>query len=207
MNPQIDNYLAVGCGRCPLGGTPQCKVHNWTDELEHLRSIVLQCGLTEELKWSMPCYTFQGKNVVMVSAFKEYASLSFFKGSLLKDPDGLLDKPGENSQAARLIKFTSVRKVKEMEPALKSFIKEAVANEKAGKKVNFKEKHELQLPNELQLKFEENPALKAAFESLTPGRQRGYVLYFSAPKQSATRISRIEKYMPKIFTGKGVHDR
>ena len=207
MNPAVDNYLIEGCGRCSLGGTPDCKVHNWTEELKQLRRIVLECGLTEEVKWSVPCYTFQQNNVLIVSAFKEYCSLSFFKGALLKDAEGILEKPGENSQAARLFKFTNVQQILEMEPTIKAYIYEAIEVEKAGLKVDFKQKNELVYPEELQTKLDEDPELKSAFESLTPGRQRGYVLHFSQPKQSKTRISRIEKCIPKILEGKGFHDR
>ena len=206
INPGVDSYLAVGCGRCPLGGTAECKVHTWPAELQQLRMILLECGLTEEVKWSVPCYTWENNNVAIMSAFKEYASISFFKGSLLKDPHGILEKPGENSQAARLFKFTDVEKIIELEPVIKDYIHEAIEIEKAGLKVEFKKNPE-PLPEELEKKFEEDPAFQAAFEALTPGRQRGYILYFSQPKQSKTRESRIEKYVEKIFEGKGFHDR
>lgn len=206
MNPKVDEYLLEGCGRCPLGGTPQCKVHNWEEELKMLRAIVLDCGLTETLKWGVPCYTFQQSNVLIVSAFKDYCALSFFKGALLQDTDNILEKPGENSQAARLIKFTDTGTIAEMESTLKSYIFEAVEVEKAGLKVTFKKNPE-PIPEELQNKMEEDPLLETAFAALTPGRQRGYILYFSAPKQSKTRESRIEKCREKIFMGKGLNDR
>ena len=206
VNPEVDLYLVEGCGRCSLGGTPECKVHSWTEELKQLRRIVLDCGLREEVKWSMPCYTFKDANILMVSAFKEYCALSFFKGSLLKDADGLMHKPGENSQAARLFKFTSIQQIVEMEPTLKAYIYEAIEIEKAGLKVQFK-KHPEPIPKELQQKLDENPELKGAFETLTPGKQRGYILHFSQPKQSKTRTSRIEKCIPRILAGKGFHDR
>lgn len=206
MNPKVDNYLIEGCGRCALGGTPDCKVHKWTQELELLRKIVLDCELTEEVKWGVPCYTFQKKNVLIVSAFREYCSVSFFKGALLKDPMGILDKPGENSQAARLIKFTNIKEIKAVEADLKTYIYEAIEVEKKGLKVNFKKNPE-PIPEELERKFEEDPVLKTAFETLTPGRQRGYILYFSAPKQSKTRESRIEKSIGKILNGEGLHDQ
>ena len=135
MNTKVDNYFTDGCGRCPLGGTPQCKVNNWTEELNQLRRIVLECGLTEESKWGVPCYTFQKKNIAIVSAFKEYCALSFFKGVLLNDTNNLLDKPGENSQSARLIKFTNTKQIIEQEPILKAYIFEAVEVEKAGLKL------------------------------------------------------------------------
>ncbi|WP_423801167.1 YdeI/OmpD-associated family protein [Neobacillus sp. SAB-20_R2A] len=205
MNPKVDKYLIDGCMRCPLGATPDCKVNNWPEELEKLRMIVLDCGLTEELKWGVPCYTFQKSNVLIISAFKEYCSLSFFKGSLLKDAHRILEKPGENTQAGRLVKFTNVKQIVELEPILKAYIHEAIEVEKAGLKVEFKKDPE-PIPEELQNKFEDIPALKTAFDALTPGRQRAYILHFSAPKQSKTRVSRIEKCMEKILAGKGLND-
>jgi uncharacterized protein YdeI (YjbR/CyaY-like superfamily) len=206
MNPKIDNYLTDGCGRCPLGGTPGCKVHSWTEELKKLRKIVLDCGLTEEIKWGVPCYTFQQKNILLVSAFKEYCALSFFKGSLLSDKNNILQKPGENSQAARLFKFTSVQEILEMEAILEAYIFEAIEVEKAGLRVVFKKNPE-PIPDELQQKLDEDLFLRTAFEELTPGRQRGYILYFSQPKQSRTRVARIEKCIPKILNGEGLNDR
>jgi uncharacterized protein YdeI (YjbR/CyaY-like superfamily) len=206
MNPQIDHYLSHGCGRCPLGGKPECKVHDWTKELKLLRKLVLDCGLTEELKWGVPCYTYEQKNVAVVSAFKDYCSLSFFKGVLLTDPHQILDKPGENSQSVRLIRFTSVAEIRAVETALKAYVLEAIDLEVTGLKVEFKAKSELVLPEELLAKFEETPNLQAAFAALTPGRQRGYVLHFSAAKQSQTRTSRIEKCIQRIFEGRGFND-
>ena len=205
MNPQIDQYLLNGCMRCKYGGTPSCKVHNWTAELELLRKIVLDCGLTEELKWGVPCYTHKGKNVVILSAFKEFCSVNFFKGALLKDPQKLLVKPGENSQASRLLKFTDVEQVEALRADIRSYILEAVEVEKAGLKVNFRKKTE-PVPEELENMFAEKPDFKKAFAALTPGRQRGYLLHFSQPKQAKTRISRIEKCVPKIMKGEGLHD-
>lgn len=206
MNPQVDQYFTQGCGRCPLGGTPECKVHNWPQEMEQLRAILHECDLTEELKWSVPCYTFQNNNILILSAFKEYCSLSFFKGALLNDEAGILDKPGPNSQAARLIKFTNVQQVIELEPTIKAYIQQAIDIEKAGLTVEFKKNPE-PMPEELEQKLDEDPVFKAAFEALTPGRQRGYIIYFSGAKQAQTREARIEKYMPKILEGKGFHDR
>ncbi|TNE56475.1 MAG: hypothetical protein EP344_12380 [Bacteroidetes bacterium] len=206
MNPQVDLYFTEGCGRCPLGGTPDCKVHKWPDILEQLRLIVLDCGLTEEIKWGVPCYTNEGNNILLLSAFKDYCSLSFFKGALLQDPIGILEMPGPNSQAARLIRFTDAQKVLELEPILKTYIAAAIEVEKSGLKVQFKKNPE-PVPEELQQKLDEDPVFRAAFEALTPGRQRGYILHFSAPKQSKTRESRIEKCMPQILSGKGLHDR
>ncbi|MDN5210512.1 YdeI/OmpD-associated family protein [Fulvivirgaceae bacterium BMA12] len=206
MDPEVDKYLVDGCMRCKLGATPECKVNNWRDELKTLRTIALQCGLTEELKWGVPCYTFQQNNVAIISAFKEYAALSFFKGSLLNDTHKLLDKPGESSQAARLIRFTNVREIIKKEAILKAYIFEAMEVEKAGLKVAFKKNPE-PIPEEFQKTMTENPEVKAAFETLTPGRQRGYIIYFSQPKQSKTRVSRIEKCIPRMLDGKGLHDR
>ncbi len=206
LNPQVDHYLAEGCGRCALGGTPQCKVHPWREALEHLRNIVLACGLTEEVKWGVPCYTLNNKNVLMISALKEYCAISFLKGALLKDTEGILSKPGENSQAARLIRFTQVRDIKKQAPLIKAYIKEAMAIEQANLKIDFKAKTELVYPEELEQVFKKNAAFKKAFQALTPGRQRGYILYFNGAKQSATRSSRIQKYIPAILQGKGFHD-
>lgn len=206
MNPQIDTYLLDGCMRCHLGATPGCKVHQWREELKQLRRIILSCGLNEELKWGVPCYTFQGKNIAIVSAFKNFASLSFFKGVLLTDPLKMLAKAGENSQSASGFKFTDVRQILANEPIIKSYVLEAIDLEREGKKVHFKEVGEFPIPEELIKKFNQNQSLEIAFRSLTPGRQRGYLLFFSAPKQSKTRESRIEKSIPNILQGKGIHD-
>lgn len=207
MNPKVDLYLKQGCMRCSLGGTPACKVHSWPEELVQLRRIVLDSGLTEQLKWSMPVYTVDNRNIVLVSAFKEYCALSFFKGALLKDPRGVLITQTENTQAARQIRFTDVGKIIEMEPILRAYIAEAIEVERSGLKVEKKKNDDFAIPEELQSKFEEHPELMTAFEALTPGRQRGYILHFSAPKQSKTRASRIEKCVPQILQGKGLYDR
>lgn len=206
MNRNVDQYFIDGCMRCDLGGTPECKVHRWTNELQLLRNIILDCGLTEESKWGVPCYTYQKGNVLLLSAFKEYCAVSFFKGALLNDESGILDKPGANSQAARLIRFTEIGQIKEVEDLLKAHIFEAIEVEKAGLKVNFKKNPE-PVPDELQQKLDEDPVFRNAFETLTPGRQRGYILHFSQPKQSATRHSRIEKCTEKILNGEGLHDK
>jgi uncharacterized protein YdeI (YjbR/CyaY-like superfamily) len=206
MTNHVDQYLEVGCGRCPLGGTPDCKVHQWTRELELLRAIVLDCGLNEEVKWGVPCYTFQKNNVLIVSAFRDYCSISFFKGSLMSNASELLEKAGPNSQAARLMKFTEIEKIREREADIKACIFEAIEVEKAGLNVQFKRNPE-PMPEELEKKFEEDPVLKSAFEVLTPGRQRGYIIYFSAAKQLKTRESRIEKCIGKILNGEGLNDK
>ena len=192
MNPKVDIYLS--------------KAKKWQEEMEKLRMILLDCQLTEELKWGKPCYTFQKSNIVLIVGFKEYCALIFCKGALLSDANGILIKPGENTQAGRQIRLTNLREIVEMEPILKAYIYEAIEVEKAGLEVNFKAITELIHPEEFQQKLEENPGLKAAFEALTPGRQRAYNLYFSAPKQSKTRESRIEKCRQRILNGKGLND-
>jgi len=191
-NPKVDFYFI--------------KAKRWQDELEQLRMIVLDCGLTEELKWGVPCYTFQKNNVVLIHAFKEYCALLFFKGALLSDANGLLVQQTKNVQAGRQIRFTSVREVVKQKRVLKAYIHEAIEVEKAGLKVEFKKTAEFSMPEEFQNKLDELPDLKTAFDALTPGRQRAYLLYFSAPKQSKTRESRVEKSMPQILKGKGLDD-
>ncbi len=192
MNPKVDFYFN--------------KAKEWQDELELLRKIVLDCGLTEELKWGVPCYTFQKSNIVLMHVFKEYCALLFFKGALLNDANGILIQQTKNVQAARQIRFTNVREIVKMKSILKAYIHEAIEVEKAGLKVNFKETTEFIVPEEFQNKLDEIPALKTAFKALTPGRQRAYILYFSAPKQSKTRGSRVEKCMQQIINGKGLND-
>jgi uncharacterized protein YdeI (YjbR/CyaY-like superfamily) len=177
----------------------------WQEETKQLRRISLACGLTEELKWGKPCYTFQDANVVIIQGFKEYCALMFCQGALLKDPEGVLRKPGEHTQAARQIRFTRARDIVKMERTLKAYIHEAIAAEKAGLEVTFKKTPE-PVPAELRHKLDEFPALRAAFAALTPGRQRAYILYFSAAKQAKTRESRIEKCRPQILRGKGLND-
>ena len=206
LNPKVDLFLKDGCGRCALHATPQCKVNPWRDELKLLRKLMLGCKLTEELKWGFPCYTIDGHNVVLLAAWKDNCSISFFKGSLMKDPQQLLTKPGENTQAARLLRFQSVDEIKKLTPLIKEYVQEAVELEKSGAKVDFKAKSELELPEELEQKFAELPSFRDAFHALTPGRQRGYVLHFTGAKQSQTRTARIEKCLPMIFEGRGLHD-
>jgi uncharacterized protein YdeI (YjbR/CyaY-like superfamily) len=206
LTTNVDDYLIDGCMRCELGGTPQCKVRDWKSELIALRSIVLDCGLEEVLKWGVPCYTFQGKNVLIVSALKDSANISFFKGALLSDELNLLLKPGENSQAARYLKFTDLESIVSNEEAIKAYVFEAIEIEKQGLKVTFQRNPE-PIPDELQERLDEDPIFRSAFESLTPGRQRGYVIHFSQPKQSKTRIARIDKWLPKILNGEGMHDQ
>jgi uncharacterized protein YdeI (YjbR/CyaY-like superfamily) len=193
MNPKVDGYLS--------------KAKKWQEEMEKLRLIILDCQLTEELKWGKPCYTFQQTNIVLIVGFKEYCALIFCKGALLNDAHGLLIKPGENTQAGRQIRFTNGREIVEMKSILKGYIFEAIEAEKAGLQVNYKKHTELIFPEEFQNKLDQIPALKTAFKALTPGRQRAYHLYFSAAKQSKTRESRVEKCMPRILQGKGLDDR
>jgi uncharacterized protein YdeI (YjbR/CyaY-like superfamily) len=206
MNLSVERYFIDGCGRCALGGTPQCKVNRWKDELQHLRLLILESGLNEESKWGVPCYTFQNNNVLVLAAFKDYCSISFFKGALLKDSKGILAKPGENTQASRLIRFTHVNEIVKMEKVLKQYIREAIDIEKAGLKVPTKKVSEFNFPDEFEKKLAELPNLKKAFFALTPGRQKAYLLYFSSAKQSATRAARIAKYIPQILSGKGISD-
>ncbi len=202
----VDDYLISGCMRCKFGGTPQCKVHDWKEELIRLRALMLACGLTEEVKWGAPCYTLDGKNILMVSALRDHASIGFFKGALLKDPKGLLTRPGENSQAMRTFRFTSVKEITTNAAAIKAFVKEAIALEKAGKKVAFKKVADHPVPEEFQKALKRSAALKKAFEALTPGRQRSWLLHFSAPKQSETRAARVAKSIPMIMEGLGMND-
>ncbi|WP_025845467.1 YdeI/OmpD-associated family protein [Brevibacillus agri] len=178
----------------------------WKAEFEKLREIVRACGLTEDFKWMHPCYTLNSKNIVLIHGFKEYCALLFHKGALLPDPHGILVQQTANVQAARQIRFTNVQEIIELEAILKAYIQAAIEVEKAGLEVEFKQNTEDIIPDELQAKFAEDPALKTAFEALTPGRQRAYLLYFSQPKQAKTRESRIEKYRQQILDGKGMHD-
>ena len=192
MNPKVDFYFN--------------KAKKWQEELEKLRMIVLECPLTEELKWGCPCYTYQESNIVLLHVFKEYCALLFFKGALLNDANGILIQQTKNVQAARQIRFTNVREIVKMRTILKTYIYEAIEVEKAGLEVRFKKTSEYILPEEFQHKLDEIPALKTAFYALTPGRQRGYIFYFSQPKQSKTRESRVEKCMQQILNGKGLND-
>lgn len=178
----------------------------WRDEFEMLRTIALGCGLTEELKWYQPCYTLQNKNIVLIHGFKEYCALLFFKGALLKDPKRILIQQTKNVQVPRQVRFTNVREIARMKPMLKAYIQEAIDVERTGKKVKLKKTADFKIPDEFQAKLDESPALKKAFEALTPGRQRAYIYHFSQPKQSKTRDARVERYMPQILQGKGLND-
>jgi uncharacterized protein YdeI (YjbR/CyaY-like superfamily) len=192
MNPKVDFYFD--------------KNESWQKEIERLRTIVLDCGLEEELKWGCPCYRFQGSNIVLIHVFKEYCALLFFKGALLNDPNGILIQQTENVQAARQIRFTSLQQINKMEATIKAYIYEAIEVEKAGLQVKLKKTEEFPMPKEFQKKLNKMPALKTAFYALTPGRQRAYLLYFSSAKQSKTREQRIENYMQQILDGKGLND-
>jgi uncharacterized protein YdeI (YjbR/CyaY-like superfamily) len=182
------------------------KTGTWQAEYEKLRTIALECGLDEELKWGCPCYTSDKANIVLIHGFKEYCAFLFFKGALIKDPKGLLIQQTENVQSARQIRFTSLREIVKLKPVLKSYIKEAIALEKAGLKVNLKPTSDFKIPAEFKNRLAKDAGLKKAFSALTPGRQRGYLLYFSAAKQVKTREARIEKYVPEILKGKGLND-
>lgn len=192
MNSKVDFYFS--------------KAKKWKEEFEGLRTIILDCGLIEELKWGQPCYTFEKKNIVLIHGFKEYCALLFFKGALLKDAKGILIQQTENVQAARQIRFTNVREIVKMKAILKKYIYEAVEVEEAGLKVNYKKTEDFKIPEEFQSKMNSMPTLKTAFYALTPGRQRAYLFYFSSAKQSTTRVARIEKYMKQILNGKGLDD-
>ena len=192
MNPKVDFYFN--------------KAGKWQEEIEQLRSVVLDCGLTEELKWGCPCYTFRKSNIVLIHVFKEYCALLFFKGALLSDTHNILVQQTENVQAARQIRFTNAGEIAGQKSILKAYIYEAIEVEKAGLKVNLKQTEDFAVAHEFQQKLNTIPALKTAFEALTPGRQKAYLLHFSQPKQASTREARVEKWMPQILNGKGLND-
>ena len=192
MNPKVDAFLA--------------RAGRWQAEFEKLRKIILDCPLNEEVKWGSPCYTFENRNVVLMHGFKEYCALLFFKGALLRDPNGILIKQTANVQSARQIRFTSVREIVQLKAILKAYILEAIEVERAGLKVNFKKTAEFSIAEEFQNKLDKSPGLKRAFNGLTPGRQRAYLLHFSTAKQSKTREARVEKCTPQILKGKGLDD-
>jgi uncharacterized protein YdeI (YjbR/CyaY-like superfamily) len=192
MNPKVDWYFD--------------KHEKWQKEIKKLRTIALGCGLTEELKWGCPCYTFDDRNIVLIHVFKEYCAYLFFKGTLLNDANGILIQQTENVQSARQVRFTTVRQIAEMEPVLKAYIYEAIEVERAGLRVKLKKTADYAIPEEFKKRLTKSSALKTAFESLTPGRQRGYIFYFSQPKQSKTREARIDKYVKHILNGKGLED-
>ncbi|MBE0684477.1 MAG: YdeI/OmpD-associated family protein [Anaerolineaceae bacterium] len=192
INPKVDAFLG--------------RADKWREEFTKLREIILDCDLTEELKWGVPCYTYDNKNIVLIHGFKEYCAILFHKGVLLKDPEQILIIQSENVQSARQVRFTNVQQIEHQAAILKAYIKETIEVEKAGLKVEYKKTEEFNMPEEFQNMLDEMPDLKTAFEALTPGRQRAYLLYFSAPKQSKTRLARIEKSIQHIFDGKGLND-
>ena len=192
-NPNVDAFIA--------------NAKNWRPELKQLRAILLDSELIEDFKWRQPCYTFQGKNVIVLGPMKESCAFAFFKGALLKDVHGVLTRPGQHSQSTRWIKFTSTREIADMKSVLKAYIREAIEIEKSGLKVKLKKTSDLKLPEELQLMLDEFPDFKTAFYALTPGRQRAYIYHFSAPRQSKTREARVRKFMPHILKGKGLLDQ
>lgn len=192
MNPKVDFYFD--------------KENNWQEEIRKLRAIILACGLNEELKWGSPCYTFEGHNIVLIHVFKEYCAVLFFKGALLHNNDGILIQQTKNVQAARQVRFTNSKQITEKKAILKAYIHEAIEVEKAGLKITFKKASEFNMPGEFQDKMDKLPGLKKAFQALTPGRQRAYLLHFSQPKQAKTREARVEKNIQRIFDGKGLND-
>ncbi len=192
MNPKVDFFFS--------------KDTKWQKEYEKLRTIILDCGLIEKLKWGCPCYMFENANIVLIHGFKEYCALLFFKGALLNDPNGILIQQTKNVQAARQVRFTNVREIVKMERILKAYIYEAIEVERAGLQVKYKKTKDFKIPEEFQSKLDKMPALKKAFDALTPGRQRAYIFHFSQPKLSKTRASRVEKYIKQILKGKGLDD-
>ena len=192
MNPGVDFFFD--------------KPKTWQKEFQKLRNIIIDCGLDEELKWGQPCYLHHGRNIVLIHGFKEYCAMLFFKGALLNDPEGILVQQTENVQSARQIRFTSLKEIAKMEKMIKAYVYEAIEVEKAGLKVKFKKPKDFAMAEEFKVKLDKNKALKKAFEELTPGRQRGYLLYFASAKQAKTRESRVEKYIPQILKGKGLED-
>ena len=192
MNPKVDGFIN--------------RADKWQEEFKQLRAIALDCGLDEELKWGKPCYSFQDSNIVIIQGFKEYCALLFCKGALLKDTQGILIQQTEHVQAARQLRFTNAREIAKIERTVKSYVREAIEVEKAGLEVTYKKTSEFKMPEEFRNQLDASPALKAAFDALTPGRQRGYLLYFSAAKQSKTREARVEKWLPQILKGKGLDD-
>jgi uncharacterized protein YdeI (YjbR/CyaY-like superfamily) len=192
MNPKVDFYFV--------------KAKKWKEEIELLRSIILDCHLKEELKWGCPCYTYEGSNIVLIHTFKDYCALLFFKGSIMKDPKKILIQQTENVQAARQVRFTGLKEIEKLKATLKKYVFEAIRVEESGEKVPMKKTTEFKMPDEFKSTLSKDPTLKKAFESLTPGRQRGYLLYFSSAKQEKTRLERIKKYTPVILKGKGLED-
>lgn len=201
----VDSYLADGCGRCEKYRTPDCKVHHWAEVLVPLRDLLRETELDEQLKWGSPCYSLDGRNVVMITAFNDRAGLSFFKGVLLDDPDGLLQAPGPNSQAVRELRFTSSDEVEAHRDEVRRFLDEAIELERSGANVEFAKEPE-PMPDELRARLDDDPTLAAAFDALTPGRQRSHILHVGGAKKSETRVNRVEKCAPRILAGKGFNE-
>lgn len=207
-NPEVSTYFELGCGRCELHATPQCRVHLWPEALAALRAIALESGLNEVRKWGVPCYVNDaGKNIALLGAFKGHCLISFFKGALLDDPDSVLESPGSNSQSTRQMRFTTAKQVRDAKDVLLRFLYEATANEAARKKVVLKKPAEYDVPEEFQQVLEGDPELAEAFEKLTPGRRRAYLMHFGQPKKSETRSARIEKAREDILNGIGLNDK
>lgn len=207
MTTSIQQFFEEGCGRCEWSLTPHCKAKKWKEEITLLRELILHTGLKESIKWGFPCYTDNGKNIVMIGALKETCTLSFFKGSLLQDPTNILEKAGPNSEVARILKFNSIEEIKNQSSQIISFVSQAVELERSGVKIERVQPVKEDWPEELEQVMQRVPNLKEAFLALTPGRQRGYLIYFSSAKNASTRIMRIEKYIDAIFKGKGWNDR
>jgi len=205
-NHKVDTYLLDGCMQCKLGATPACKINQWQNELRFLRNLLLECGLQEDFKWMHPCYTADGKNIVLMHVFNNYGALLFPKGVLINDSHRLLTQQTEHSQTARQLRFTNLQELLAQEAHIRAYVLEAIAIEKSGKKPQLKVTSDFDIPLELENKFDQMPAFKNAFYALTPGRQRGYLIHFSQPKQAATRSGRIEKAIERIFEGKGLND-
>ena len=203
----VDQYLQIGCGRCKRGSTPDCKVRSWTKELTLLRKLLIQSGLTEEIKWSAPCFTYDGRNVVMLGALKESATISFFRGAEMSDPENLLEMPGENSRFVRYLRFTDAKQITSSKKAILAYVREAIEIEASGKKAVARDDGVLEYPDELTQIFDADPDFRRAFSALTPGRQRGYLVYFTSAKQSKTKTARITKSRPQILDGKGWNER
>jgi uncharacterized protein YdeI (YjbR/CyaY-like superfamily) len=205
MNPKVDHYFKNGCGRCPHYQTPACKVHPWSDLLVQLREYLLKSELTEEFKWSQPCYTLNGKNVVILTTYKDFTCLAFFKGSLMNDPEARLISPGEHSRHGRQLRWTSLEQINKDRILITEYLAEAIRVEKAGFQVPPSSSIS-DIPDELQTAFNEDPPFEQAFYALTPGRQRSYIIYISQAKQSQTRVNRIDKYRSQILSGLGMQD-
>lgn len=206
-NPKVDLYLEEGCGRCPLYRQPDCKAIRWSSQLQQLRQIALDCGAKEDIKWGVPCYTVSGKNAFLVSAFRDYVAVSFFKGVLLNDTSGRLESPGPNSQSALLLRYTSSEQIASESDLIKELMLASLELERSSAKVTFKDPAALDRPIELQERLSSDPTLSAAFKALSPGKRRGYILHIESAKQPATRLARVERCVPKILAGRAFEDR